>query len=382
MIAAEPLRWEYRRDDHPVNRLHALTGVGDPVALFVGNYNRQSALTGRWTDLPVEQQQREGWRRVRLSENAMPTVGANGYLVRRTAFEAVPIGDYLFDIDHAYELVRSGHRTMALVDVAIHHDFCDGYRQFVRKTRRRVDDYFYFSSTGQRSFPWQSHRRRRGVIEFVFATTTLIPLVADVRRGMRAVRDPAWWFHPVACWLTLSVYAAGVIRGRFRPGHARSRGLPPMNAGRPRDLLARAAQAAQAHANFGAGRVSVPPPQAKRRQLLRIFQERGHELFVESGTYRGDTVAYFLRHARRIISVEVEPTLHAAAQQRFADEPSVSIVLGDALDVIPSAIEHEAASTLLFLDGHCSGGSPARGASTSRPRAFSGRWPGGEQTPR
>lgn len=217
VIASEPIRWEYRRDDHPVNRWHALTGVADPVALFIGNYNRQSMLTGRWTDLPVHEEQRDGWRRVRLCESAMPTVGANGYLVRRTAFEAVPVGDYLFDIDHAYELVRRGHRTMALVDVAIHHDFCDGYRQFVRKTRRRIDDYVYFSSAGERSFPWQSRRRRRGLVEFVLATLMLVPLVKDVLRGMRAVRDPAWWFHPVACWLTLCVYAAGTIRGRLRP---------------------------------------------------------------------------------------------------------------------------------------------------------------------
>ena len=216
VIASEPIRWEYRREDHPVNRWHALTGVADPVALFIGNYSRRSVLTGRWTDLPVEEEKRDGWRRIRLSESAMPTLGANGYLVRRSAFESVPVGDYLFDIDHAYELVRRGHRTMAMVDVAIHHDFCDGYRQFLRKTRRRVDDYRYFSSQGLRSFPWHS-RRRRGLVEFVFSTMTLIPLLADVRRGMRAVRDPAWWFHPVACWLTLVVYAAGTIRGCLRP---------------------------------------------------------------------------------------------------------------------------------------------------------------------
>ena len=217
VVASEPIRWEYRRDDHPVNRWHALTGVADPVALFIGNYNRHSTLTGRWTDLPVHEEQRDGWRRIRLSEGAMPTLGANGYLVRRSAFEWVPVGDYLFDIDHAYELVRHGHPTMALVDVSIHHDFCDGYRQFMRKTRRRIDDYLYFSSVGRRSYPWQWRRRRRGLGEFVLSTTTLIPLIADVRLGMHAVRDPAWWFHPVACWLTLCIYAAGTIRGLIRP---------------------------------------------------------------------------------------------------------------------------------------------------------------------
>jgi hypothetical protein len=125
--------------------------------------------------------------------------------------------------------------------------------------------------------------------------------------------------------------------------------------------LIRAAQAAQAHASLRAGRVSLPPLQAKRRQLLRLFREGGHTLFVESGTYRNDTVAFFLGHAQRIVTVEIEPMLHAAAERRFAGEPSVTFLLGDALDRIPPVIELEAASTLLFLDGHFSGGVTGEG---------------------
>ena len=217
VIASEPLRWEYRRGDHPVNRWHALTGVADPLALYFGNYNRLSALTGRWTGVQtVSEEPRDGWRKVRVSPDAMPTLGANGYLVRRTAFDLVPVGDYLFDIDHAYELVRGGRDTVALVDVSIHHAYCDGYRQFMRKQRRRVDDFTHFEAAGERSFPWQSGRNA-AIARFVVACVTVLPLLRDVGRGMRRVQDPAWWFHPVACWLTLGVYGAGFVRGRIRP---------------------------------------------------------------------------------------------------------------------------------------------------------------------
>jgi hypothetical protein len=129
-----------------------------------------------------------------------------------------------------------------------------------------------------------------------------------------------------------------------------------MNGARARAVLVRAAQSARAHGDYAAGRVNVPPPQAKRRQLLRLFRERGHSVFVESGTYRGDTVAFFLAHAERIVSVEVEPSLQAAAARRFADHGAVEILLGDALDLIPPLLAREAAGTLLFLDGHWSGG--------------------------
>jgi predicted O-methyltransferase YrrM len=79
---------------------------------------------------------------------------------------------------------------------------------------------------------------------------------------------------------------------------------------------------------FDAGRVGPPADRAKRRHLLDLFREREHRIFVESGTYLGDTVAAFLPHAGRIFSVEIDPRLHGAAAARFAGEPQVEIILG------------------------------------------------------
>ena len=163
VISSEALRWEYRRQDHFINRYQALTGINDPLSLFVGNYDCYSTLTGRWTNFPVHEEERDGWVRVVLDPAYVPTMGANGYLVRRRAFDIVPVGDFLFDIDFVYELVAQGHRTIARVDVPIRHYFCDSVAKFYWKTRRRADDYFYFASTGRRSYPWTTSRRR-GVV--------------------------------------------------------------------------------------------------------------------------------------------------------------------------------------------------------------------------
>lgn len=216
VISSEALRWDYRREDHFVNRYQALTGINDPLALFVGNYDRFSELTGRWTDYPYESEARDGWEKVRLDARLVPTMGANGYVVRRSAFDVVPVGDYLFDIDFVYDLVQAGHGTIARVDVAIRHYFCDSVTRFYRKTRRRTDDYFFFSAVGRRSYPWTS-RQRAGVANFILSSVLVVPLLAQVARGLRRRPDPAWLFHPLACWMTLAVYAAGTVRGRLAP---------------------------------------------------------------------------------------------------------------------------------------------------------------------
>lgn len=216
VISSEALRWEYRRGDHFINRYQALTGINDPMAIFVGNYDRFSELTGRWTDYPYRGEQRQGWEKVWLDPEHVPTMGANGYLVRRSAYDLVDVGDYLFDIDVVHDLVQAGQTCIARVDVPIRHYFCDSITRFYRKTRRRTDDYFYFSAQGARSYPWTS-QRRRAVMRFVLSTVLVVPLLLQVARGMRRHPDPAWLFHVPACWITLVVYATGTLRGRIRP---------------------------------------------------------------------------------------------------------------------------------------------------------------------
>lgn len=216
VVSSEALRWEYRRQDHFINRYQALTGINDPLALFIGNYDRYSVLTGRWTDYPHLSEQRDGWEYVELDARYVPTMGANGYIVRREVLATVALEDYFFDADFVYELAQRGLTSIARVDVAVRHYFCDSVRQFWRKTRRRSSDYFYFSSRGQRSYPWTT-RQRRAIARFVASTVAVVPLVATAARGMRRQPDPAWLFHIPACWITLAVYASDTVRARVAP---------------------------------------------------------------------------------------------------------------------------------------------------------------------
>ena len=120
--------------------------------------------------------------------------------------------------------------------------------------------------------------------------------------------------------------------------------------------IGRYLQRPRAMLRYDAGLVAAPADRAKRRFLLRLFEERKHELFVESGTFLGGTVEYFLPHARRIISVEIEPHLFEAAQRRFKESPSVELVLGDALEEIPRVLADVSEPPLVYLDGHFTGG--------------------------
>ena len=104
-----------------------------------------------------------------------------------------------------------------------------------------------------------------------------------------------------------------------------------------------------------------PSEPSKRRHLLALLKARGHETFVEAGTYVGDTVAFLRPHVRKIVSVELDDRLYAYAAARFAGDPSVEIRHGDALAEIPRALRESADPPLVYVDAHFSGPGTAVG---------------------
>ncbi len=213
VLAAEPLRWDYAPSDPPLNRYFALTGINDPVSLFMGNYGRYSYLTDTWTEMPHKEVARDGYLVAELEPGHVPTMGANGFLVRNDVLREVSTGDYYFDIDVVNDLVEAGHRHFAKVDVAVGHHFARDLSTLRRKTRRRIEDFLYWRE--RRNYPWLSSGRLP-IVRFALSTLLVLPLLAQVIRGWVRVRDRAWLYHIPVCWMTLWLYSWAVIRSSVR----------------------------------------------------------------------------------------------------------------------------------------------------------------------
>jgi glycosyltransferase involved in cell wall biosynthesis len=212
IIGSEPLYYTYRREDGYITRYCALIGMNDPLCLFLGNYDRYCYVTGRWTGLPVQQEDRGDYILLRLKPEEMPTIGANGTMIRRSALLETGVGDYLFDIDVIYELVTNGKTCFAKVKVGIIHLYSKTASNFMKKQRRRIEDYAYYKKLGVRKYPWGTRKER--LLYFVLCCGTVVPLIYQESRGYTRKPDPAWLFHVPACWITLFTYAVGAILTR------------------------------------------------------------------------------------------------------------------------------------------------------------------------
>ena len=211
ILAAEPIEYTCRREDPTLTRYFALLGMNDPICLFTGNYDRISAVTGRWTDLPVQQEDMGSYLKLHLVADALPTIGANGFLFRRSLLDGVKWEPYLFDIDILYDrIAKDGSVTVAKVKTGIVHLYCARLSDFARKQRRRIRDFLYFAQEKERVYPWD-RQRKTGIVLFCLSTTLTLPLLWQMAKGAVRSPDRAWLYHVPVCWLTLWVYGLGTI---------------------------------------------------------------------------------------------------------------------------------------------------------------------------
>ncbi len=211
VLAAEPLSYTVRPQDPALTRYFALLGMNDPLCLFTRNYDRTCLLTNRWTGLDVAQEDRGDWLKLRLTGDALPTIGANGFVFRRALLDGANWDPYLFDIDILYErILRDGAVCVAKVKTGIVHLYCARLGDFARKQRRRIRDFLYFAQEKRRTYPW-SRQRRAGIVLFCLSTAAVLPLVVQMLVGMRRRRDAAWLYHVPVCMVTLAIYGLGAL---------------------------------------------------------------------------------------------------------------------------------------------------------------------------
>ena len=182
----------------------------------MGNYDKISAFTGRWTDLQIEVDDRGAYLAFSLGQ-LLPTIGANGTIYRRSVLGEMH-GEYFNDIDVPVLLGRSDpHRRFAKVRTSIRHLYCRDLEQFSAKQTRRVRDYFAKpSSESARVYPWDRFLRR-GLVRFVLSSITIVPLLFQSIRAYKRTGDRAAFLHPIVCWITACVYGVNVLFSRGRP---------------------------------------------------------------------------------------------------------------------------------------------------------------------
>lgn len=206
IVGSEPLKFTYRKNSGFIERYSALLGANDPYAYINGNYDRYSTLSKKWTNLKLETIDETKYLKIKIDDNQyIPTIGANGTIFRKVFLTSFFKGNYLFDIDIL--AIAPKPLYFAKVKISIIHSFCESsISKFLKKQQRRLNDYYQYKDL--RQYHWTNSSK---TVYFTLYSLLIFPALIDSIRGYIHRSDIAWFFHPLACYLTWWIYVIVTI---------------------------------------------------------------------------------------------------------------------------------------------------------------------------
>jgi len=215
VVGVETLRYQYDPKTSPLDRYFALLGAGDPLVWYLGKADRLSYMYDTYRGAE-DWEDRGTYYVVRFTPENIPTIGANGFLVRRDVllkYAKTSPGLY-FDMDVNVDLIVNGYNTYAFVKDSILH--LTGYAHILNFLKRRMLflSQYRFGYDGEkiravRRYGKLSKRDVGRLLWAIIACATVIVPLYDSMRGWRKVRDWAWVLHPVlsVCFVAMYTYA-------------------------------------------------------------------------------------------------------------------------------------------------------------------------------
>ncbi len=105
----------------------------------------------------------------------------------------------------------------------------------------------------------------------------------------------------------------------------------------------------------------MPCPTHVKWEVLRRYGGEDR-VWIETGTYYGDTTAFLAEFASHVYTIEPSPTLAAGARQRFTSRTKVSVVEGTSESALELVLGRVSGNVSFWLDGHFSAGVTFKGA--------------------
>ena len=100
----------------------------------------------------------------------------------------------------------------------------------------------------------------------------------------------------------------------------------------------------------------------KRAEIKKWQGMTGYRLFVETGTFLGETTLAMSSVFERCWTVEIDKSLYEQALRRFDGRKNITALLGDSATRIVDILSEIDAPTIFWLDGHYSRANTGRSA--------------------
>lgn len=219
LVGSQTLHYAYIKKESLLNRYFALFGVNDPVAYYLGKADRMPHFDNHWRG-SGKVVDRGDYLVVDFKDKQIPTMGSNGAVFKREIYQKGRVGlDECFHIDVIQDVVNLGYTKFAFVKNNIIHSTAMTLSSLIKKRIRYLNMYYAGEVEKRRYlvFNPKSFKDKVNLFKFIFYTVTFIEPLSQSIKGFLKVHDPAWFLHPLICWIFLISYTSSIIGTLYKP---------------------------------------------------------------------------------------------------------------------------------------------------------------------
>jgi hypothetical protein len=89
---------------------------------------------------------------------------------------------------------------------------------------------------------------------------------------------------------------------------------------------------------------------------LRIKEACGSEVFIETGTFKGETTRWAAKNFKQVVTVEIDPEMFSAAAETFREFGNIDARLGDSRKILTEILPAlNDCKPVIWLDAHACG---------------------------
>lgn len=202
IVAAQTVRWHYKRNDYLINRYCNLFGINNPLVLFLGKRGTLMATEKQWFDSKVIIDDGTYFEIAKFNTDNLPTVGSNGYMVRRNIVFKTSWKPFFFHLDTTLEMIEQGLNQFALTTLAVEHDFAHSLWEYHKKLYRNI--FLFFKYRNYRKYDYNISPFKLFIVLFLMLTI-IVPFYQSIV-GYTKKPDFAWFIHPIVCITVPMIY--------------------------------------------------------------------------------------------------------------------------------------------------------------------------------
>ncbi len=213
VVGVETLRYNYDKKTSMLDRYFSLFGGGDPLSFYLGKSDRLSYLYNKY-NLLGSAMDKGKYYIVSFESNRVPTLGANGFLIKRDILinNAQIDANHFFHIDVNVDLIKKGFNKYAFIkDDIIHLTGYKNISSFLYRRKLFMEQYYIKSNKYRRYSVFMSADKLK-LVKFIIYSITFIKPAVDALRGYLKISDSAWFIHPLLCFALFLIYSFVTIK--------------------------------------------------------------------------------------------------------------------------------------------------------------------------